>query len=95
MNDEREAHRLAWRGPTAAWAILMVGLIGLVALGVGDASSWRWNAALALSAAMLLTLAFGLVGIAGEPGLLRLTAGAAAMFLALMAFLTFADLLTR
>jgi hypothetical protein len=36
-----------------------------------------------------------LVGVATEPPLMRLVAGAAFMFLALMFFLSFTDLLTR
>jgi hypothetical protein len=52
-------------------------------------------AALALAAAMLLTLAFGLVGVGRNPALLRLVAGAAFLFLALMFLLSFVDLMTR
>ena len=50
---------------------------------------------LGLAAAMLLTLAFGLVGVGRNPALLRLVAGAAFLFLALMFLLSFADLMTR
>jgi hypothetical protein len=52
-------------------------------------------AALTLAAAMLLTLAFGLVGVGRNPALLRLVACAAFLFLALMFLLSFVDLLTR
>ena len=93
--DRRPGVDLHWRGPAIAWSIIVVALAGLVALGVYGSGDLRFGGALALAAVMLLSLAFGLVGVATEPALLRLVAGAAFMFLALMFFLAFADLLTR
>ena len=54
-------------------------LIALVCilLGVYGSGDLRFGGALALAAVMRLTLAFGLVGVATEPALLRLVAGAA------------------
>lgn len=95
MSETRTDPRNDWRAAAAAWAALVVALVCLVALAVFGPSQVRFVGALALSAAMLATLAFGLARVAHEPPLLRLTAGAALMFLALMALLSFADLLTR
>ena len=92
---DHEPQRLRWRGPAIAWAIIMCALVGVVLLGVYGAGQARFGGGLALAALMLLTLAFGLVGLGGESPLLRLVAGAAFMFLALMFFLSFADLMTR
>lgn len=65
-------------------------------LGTTSPSSERQSIeALGLAVAMLLTLAFGLVGVGRNPALLRLVAGAAFLFLALMFLLSFVDLLTR
>ncbi len=92
---DHEPQRLRWRGPTAAWAIIMCAVAGLVLLGVYGAGAARFAGGLALAALMLLALAFGLVGVGREPPLMRLVAGAAFMFLALMFFLSFTDLMTR
>jgi hypothetical protein len=95
MSEGGSPHTLRWRGPAAAWALILAELVGVVLLGVYGAGDVRFVGALALAAAMLLTLAFGLVGVGREPALLRLVAGAAFMFLGLMFFLSFADLVTR
>lgn len=95
MSDARPPLTLRWRGPAAAWALILAELLGLVLLGVCGAGDVRFGGALALAAAMLLTLAFGLVEVGRQPALLRLVAGAAFMFLGLMFFLSFADLVTR
>jgi hypothetical protein len=95
MSDGRPPPTLHWRGLAAAWALILAELVGVVLLGVYGAGDLRFGGALALAAAMLLTLAFGLVGVGREPALLRLVAGAAFMFLGLMFFLSFADLMTR
>ena len=73
----------------------MCALVCAVLLGVYGAGELRFGGGLALAAVMLLTLAFGLVGVGREPALMRLVAGAAFMFLALMFFLSFTDLVTR
>lgn len=91
----RNTGSLPWRGPTIAWAIMISALVLIVLLGVYGAGSLRFYGALALAALMLLTLAFGLVGIGRESTLKRLVGAAAFMFLALMFFLSFTDLLTR
>ena len=93
-STDHERQRLRWLGPTAAWAIIMCAVAGLVLLDAYGAGDARFGGGLAL-ALMLLTLAFGLVGVADEPPLMRLVAGAAFMFLALMFFLSFTDLMTR
>jgi hypothetical protein len=76
--------KLQWRGPVFTWGITLIALVCIVLLGVYGSGDLRFGGALALAAVMLLTLAFGLVGIATEPALLRLVAGAAFMFLTLM-----------
>ncbi len=91
----RNGDRFLWRGPAIAWAIMIVGLVLIVLLGLYGAGQVRFLGALALSALMLLTLAFGLVGLSRESALIRLVAGAAMLFLSLMFFLSFTDLLTR
>lgn len=63
--------------------------------GKVGAGEFRADAALAISATMLATLAVGLVGVGREPPLLRLVAGAASLFLALMFSLSFVDIMTR
>ncbi|MBV9289566.1 MAG: hypothetical protein JO288_17415 [Hyphomicrobiales bacterium] len=96
MNSaDRRPQAVRWLGPSAAWALIMCELAGVVALGVAASGNLRFGGALALAATMLLTLAFGLVGVGRESPLIRLVAGAAFMFLALMFFLGFADLVTR
>jgi hypothetical protein len=95
MSDGRRNPALQWLGPLIAWAVILCALVGLVLLGVYGSGGLRFFGALALAAMMLLTLAFGLVGVGKEPALLRLVAGAAFMFLSLMFFLSFTDLLTR
>jgi hypothetical protein len=96
MSDAgRRSENLHWRGPTIAWGIMLIALFCIVLLGLYGSGDLRFAGALALAAVMLLTLAFGLVGVAAEPPLMRLVAGAGFMFLALMFFLSFNDLLTR
>jgi hypothetical protein len=96
MSDaNRPPPTLRWVGPVIAWAIIMCALVGVVLLGVSGSGDLRFGGALGLSAVMLLTLAFGLVGVGDEPPLMRLVAGAAFMFLALMFFLSFTDLMAR
>ena len=96
MSDaDRRPQGLRWRGPAAAWAIIVCALVCAVLLGVYASGDLRFGGALGLAAVMLFTLAFGLVGVGGEPALMRLVAGAAFMFLALMFFLSFTDLMTR
>jgi hypothetical protein len=70
-------------------------LVLIILLGLYGAGALRFYGALALSVVMLLTLAFGLVGLARESVLTRLVGSAAFLFIALMFFLSFADLLTR
>lgn len=84
-----------WAGPTIAWAIMISALVPAVLLGLHGGGALRFYGALALSAVMLLTLAFGLVGLARESPLTRLVGGAAFLFIALMFFLSFTDLMTR
>jgi hypothetical protein len=68
MSDaDRQPKHLQWRGPTAAWAIILCALVAVVLLGVYASGDLRFGGALGLSAAMLLTLAFGLVGAAANP----------------------------
>ena len=93
--ERKPAANLQWRGPAIAWAIIVVALALLGVLGVYASGDLRFGGALLLAAVMLVTLAFGLVGVGTEPALLRLVAGAAFMFLALMFFLSFNDLMTR
>ena len=89
------ASSLRWRGPAIAWVAMISALILIVLLGLYGAGDLRFYGALGLSALMLLTLAFGLVGLNRESTLTKLVGGAAFLFLALMFFLSFADLLTR
>jgi hypothetical protein len=96
MNDaSREPPKLHWRGPAIAWTAILCALTCVVLLGIYGSGELRFGGALVLAAVMLFTLAFGLVGVANEPPLMRLVAGAAFMFLALMFFLSFNDLVTR
>lgn len=96
MSDRgRKADSFHWIGPTIAWAIMISALVLIVLLGLHGAGALRFYGALALAAVMLLTLAFGLVGLGRESALTRLVGGAAFLFLALMFFLSFTDLLTR
>ncbi len=92
---DSRTENLRWRGPALAWGIMLIALACIILLGVYGSGDLRFGGALALAAVMLLTLAFGLVGVLAEPALLRLVAGAAFMFLALMFFLSFNDLITR
>ncbi len=91
----RNSRSLHGRGPAIAWAIMIFGLVLIVLLGVYGAGALRFYGALALSAALLLTLAFGLIGLSRQSPLIRLVGGAAFLFIALMFFLSFTDLLTR
>ena len=90
-----QAQRIAWLGPVLAWIVLLCATAAVAWLGIGAAGGLRFGGALAIAALMLGTLAFGLVGVGRNPALLRLVAGAAFLFLALMFFLSFADLMTR
>jgi hypothetical protein len=90
-----KAQRIAWLGPVLAWIVLLCATAAVASLGIGAAGGLRFAGALAIAALMLGMLAFGLVGVGRNPALLRLVAGAAFLFLALMFFLSFADLMTR
>jgi hypothetical protein len=95
MRETAASRGLQWVGPLVAWLLILFGVAAVAWLGTASPSELQSIAALALAAAMLLTLAFGLVGVGRNPALLRLVAGAAFLFLALMFLLSFADLLTR
>ena len=95
MSETATPRGLQWLGPLVAWLLILFGVAAVTWLGTASPSELQLIAALALAAAMLLTLAFGLVGVGRNPALLRLVAGAAFLFLALMFLLSFADLLTR
>jgi hypothetical protein len=95
MNEAGASRGLQWIGPGVAWLLILCGAGVVTWLGTGSSSERQSIAALALAAAMLLTLAFGLVGVGRNPALLRLVACAAFLFLALMFMLSFADLMTR
>jgi hypothetical protein len=90
-----KAQRIAWLGPVVAWVVLLCATAAVAWLGVRASGGLRFGGALAVAALMLGTLAFGLVGVGRNPALLRLVAGAAFLFLALMFLLSFADLMTR
>ena len=87
--------KVAWLGPALAWIVLICGTAAVTWLGLEASGRLRFGGALAIAAVMLGTLAFGLVGVGRNPALLRLIAGAAFLFLALMFFLSFTDLMTR
>ena len=87
--------KVAWLGPALAWIVLICGTAAVTWLGLEASGRLRFGGALAIAALMLGTLAFGLVGVGRNPALLRLIAGAAFLFLALMFFLSFTDLMTR
>lgn len=89
------AQKVAWLGPAFAWIVLLCGTAAVTWLGLEASGRLRFGGALAIAALMLGTLAFGLVGVGRNPALLRLIAGAAFLFLALMFFLSFTDLMTR
>jgi hypothetical protein len=89
------AQNVAWLGPTLAWIVLLLGTAAVTWLGLETTGRLRFGGALAIAALMLGTLAFGLVGVGGKPALVRLVAGAGFLFLALMFFLSFTDLMTR
>jgi uncharacterized membrane protein len=95
MSETSVPRGLRWRGPLVAWLLILCGVAVVTWLGIASPSERQSIAALALAAAMLLTLAFGLVGVGRNPALLRLVAGAAFLFLALMSLLSFVDLMTR
>ena len=95
MSETSAPQSLRSLGLLAAWLLILCGVAVVTWLGTRTASEGRSIAALALTAAMLLTLAFGLVGVGRNPALLRLVAGAAFLFLALMFVLSFVDLMTR
>lgn len=95
MSDRSAPQGLRWLGPLVAWLVILCGVAVVTWLGTRSAGEGHAIAALALAAAMLLALAFGLVGVGRNPALLRLVAGAAFLFLALMFMLSFVDLMTR
>jgi hypothetical protein len=83
-----------WFAPVAAWLAMLAALALCVALPrllQGD----FFFPTLAVSAAMLLTLAFGLAGVRSLSPLDRVAAGAAFLFLTLLLLLSFVDLSTR
>jgi hypothetical protein len=85
---------VAWFGPAIAWIVLLCATAAVTWLGLEASGRLRFAGALVIAAFMLGTLAFGLVGVGRNPALLRLIAGAAFLFLAVMFFLSFADLMT-
>jgi hypothetical protein len=91
----RHAAPLRWRRPTIAWAVMVAAFVLIVLLGLYAAGALRFYGGLSLSAFMLLTLAFGLVGFGRESALTRLVGSAAFLFIGLMFLLSFTDLLTR
>ena len=95
MSETAAPRSVQWLGPVVSWLLILCGAAAVTWLGTMSPSARQSIAALALAAAMLLTLAFGLVGVGRNPALLRLVAGAAFLFLALMFMLSFADLATR
>ena len=95
MSETATPRGLQWLGPLVAWLLILCGVAAVTWLGTTSPSERQSIEALGLAAAMLLTLAFGLVGVGRSPALLRLVAGAAFLFLALMFLLSFVDLLTR
>jgi hypothetical protein len=95
MSETEAPRRLQWFGPFIAWLLILCGVTAVTWLGIGPSGERQSIAALVVGAAMLLTLAFGLVGVGRNPALLRLVAGSAFLFLALMFLLSFADLMTR
>ena len=95
MSETAAPRRLQWIGLFAAWLLILCGVTTVTWLGTTSPSERQSIEALGLAVAMLLTLAFGLVGVGRNPVLLRLVAGAAFLFLALMFLLSFVDLLTR
>ena len=95
MSETAAPRGLQWLGPLVAWILILCGVAAVTWLGTAPPSQRQSIAALALAAAMLLALAFGLVGVGRNPALLRLVAGAAFLFLALMFMLSFVDLMTR
>lgn len=95
MSETAAPRGLQWLGPLIAWLLILCGVAAVTWLGTASPSERQSIAALGLAVAMLLTLAFGLVGVGRNPALLRLVAGAAFLFLALMFLLSFADLMTR
>lgn len=95
MRETSAPRGLQWLGPLVAWILILCGVAAVTWLGTAPPSQRQSIAALALAAAMLLALAFGLVGVGRNPALLRLVAGAAFLFLALMFMLSFVDLTTR
>ena len=95
MSETSAPRGVQWLGPLIAWLAILCGVAVVTWLGTRSPSEGHSIAALAVAAVMLLTLAFGLVGIGRNPALLRLVAGAAFLFLALMFMLSFVDLTTR
>jgi hypothetical protein len=95
MSEIYAPRGLQWLGPLVAWVLILCGVAVVTWLGTASPSQRHSIAALALAATMLLALACGLVGVGRNPALLRLVAGAAFLFLALMFMLCFMDLMTR
>jgi hypothetical protein len=95
MNGFAQNQRLEWRRPVLSWIVILCGVAAVSCLGVAKPERIYPFVAMAMAAAMLLTLAFGFVGVRRNPPLLRLIGGAGFLFLSLMFALSFADLLTR
>ena len=90
IRKRRVAHMRGARRVGSARGVARAGVARRLCLG-RPALRLRAGAA----ALMLFALAFGLVGVGREPALMRLVSGAAFLFLALMFFLSFIDLMTR
>jgi amino acid transporter len=84
-----------WFAPVAAWLAMLAALALCLALPRILAYGSFFLPTLAVSAAMLLTLAFGLAGVRSLSPINRVAAGAAFLFLALLLLLSFVDLSTR
>ena len=86
---------LAWRGPTIGWMTIVLLWVVVLIVGKTISGSLRFPLAMLLTAAMLVALALGPVGLMREKGLLRLVACAGFFFIAVLFILSFADLVAR
>jgi FtsH-binding integral membrane protein len=86
---------LAWRGPTIGWAAIVFLLCVVLLVGMAVSGPSRFPLVIFLAAIMLVGLALGPVGLAGEKKLLRLVACTGFFFITILFLLTFADLVTR
>ena len=59
MRETAASRGLQWVGPLVAWLLILFGVAAVTWLGTASPSELQSIAALALAAAMLLTLAFG------------------------------------